>query len=547
MTENKKIIIFLLLLSILPRVISLVTFDFIDSGGGSDSVTYILLARNLFTGLGYTEFGLPHTVHHPFYPIMIGLVWKLVGDLALSAKLVSCISGILLVIPVYFFSSSIFGRRTGILAGMMTALSPILVYGSTESFSEPLYTLLLIMGLTAGWLSFKAGRFYQSIFSGIFLGLSFLTHPLGITFLPLVAGFNLLAGRRRSWLKERIPAAILITVAFCLISFPFWLYLHSVTENWQISGSSHYQDFGIRYDQSRGAAESEVIFYHMEKLFEQKPSADPNHKPISMAELIIFHPDRFLRIIGFNLRDGYHEAVKTAHYLALPLTVFFSLLATGLLILFTSFLFAFIRRRQRPAICYLVLMFTPLSVFLIMQIEHRYFFPFIPLALIAFARIVDGSWKFCKRSATLHKIFLFVLVVYYLSLSVASGFIIYRKALKTGIPYEYKILGNWMKENIPGVDEEKVMMFRLGISYYAGCDWNVFYWGDFPGLKNYLRKRDIKYLVVDSYKLHMIHPDLRFLLTADPLPPDFSLMRELKFDGRMIRLLEFHPKREGNR
>jgi len=192
-------------------------------------------------------------------------------------------------------------------------------------------------------------------------------------------------------------------------------------------------------------------------------------------------------------------------------------------------------------------MFTPLSVFLIMQIEHRYFFPFIPLALIAFARIVDGSWKFCKRSATLHKIFLFVLVVYYLSLSVASGFIIYRKALKTGIPYEYKILGNWMKENIPGVDEEKVMMFRLGISYYAGCDWNVFYWGDFPGLKNYLRKRDIKYLVVDSYKLHMIHPDLRFLLTADPLPPDFSLMRELKFDGRMIRLLEFHPKREGNR
>ena len=222
MTKHRRIILFLLLVALIPRLVSLVTFDFIDSGGGSDSVTYISLAHNLFTGRGYTEFGLPHTVHHPFYPIMIGLVWQLVGDLLLSAQLISCLAGILLVVPVYLMTSSMFGRRTGFLAGLMVALFPILVYGSTESFSESLYTFLLISGLAAGWVSFRSGQFLWPLLSGIFLGLSFLTHPLGVTYLPLVVGFNLLAGRRRLWLKERLRPALLISVAFIITCFPFW-------------------------------------------------------------------------------------------------------------------------------------------------------------------------------------------------------------------------------------------------------------------------------------------------------------------------------------
>ncbi|HDL65237.1 MAG TPA: hypothetical protein ENH12_07600 [Proteobacteria bacterium] len=545
MTSHKRIIFFLILLALIPRLISLFTFDFIDSGGGSDSVTYIALARNLFTGHGYTEFGLPHTVHHPFYPIMIGLIWQLTGDLLLSAQLISCLAGILLVVPVYLMASSMFGRRTGIMAGLMIALFPIMVYGSTESFSESLYTLLLLSGLAAGWLSYISGRLYLPVFSGIFLGLSFLTHPLGVTFFPLVAGFNLLAGSwRLSALRRRFIRTLLIAFGFILVCLPFWIHLHSVTGNWQLSGSSHYQDFGLRYDQSRGVNESKVIFEHMEALFDPEviPDVDPDHKPMGMAELIISHPDRFFGIIRFNLIDGYHEAVKTARYLSLPPGVLFILLATGIGVLIAFFLFAFIRNGQRAEIIYLALMFTPLSVFLIMQTEHRYFYPFIPLAVIGFAGVIESIDEFSRRKPRCRRIFLIGLWIFYLALAAGSAFVVYRKAIKIGVPYEYKIMGNWMKDNIPGIEKERVMMFRLGISYYAGCDWNVFYWGEFSGLKEYLKRRGIKYLEVDSYKLHMIHPDLRFLLTADPLPSDFSLVREIEYDGRKIRLLEFHPK-----
>lgn len=541
MKSQKRIIFYLLLLALIPRAISLATFDFIDSGGGSDSVTYIALARNLFTGRGYTEFGLPHTVHHPFYPVTIGLVWQLTGDLLFSAQLIACLAGILVVIPVYKLAESLFGRRTGVLAGLAAAIFPILVYGSTESFSESLYTLLLISGLAAGWLTFRSGGIFRPLLSGAFLGLAFLTHPLGVVFLPLVAGFNLLAGRHRSWTRERLRASILIVLAFCLTALPFWLFLRSATGRWQLSGSSHYQDFGLRYDQSRGVPESQVIFSHMEELFQPdlRPSADPDYRPIGMAELIFRHPGRFIQIIRFNIEDGYGEAVKTARYLSLSPRVFLALIGSGALLLTVVFIFSLIRPGRRGEVNYLALTFLPLGVFLVLQVEHRYFYPFIPAALIAFSAILERIWWWAEKRPALRRPLFFALMVYFLALATASGLLVYRKARKISVPYEYKILGTWMRQNVPGIEEERVMMFRLGVSYYAGCDWNVFYWGDLAGLKGYLRERSIRYLVVDSYKLHMLHPELRFLLDADPLPEGFYLIREIGYDGRKARLLKF--------
>ena len=546
MNPHKQLIILLLLIAIIPRALSLATFNFIDSGGGSDSVTYLLLANNLFSGRGYTLFGAPQTVRPPLYPIVIGLLNYLTGDPVRAALLASTVAGALLVIPVYLVAYEMFGRRAGFLAGLMTALFPILVYGSTESFSESLYTLLLISGMAAGWATFTAGGIRWPIYSGTFLALGFLTHPLGLSFLPLVAGFNLLAGRNRHWWKERIRSVILISGAFIIVCTPYWIYLYSVTGNWQISGHSHYKDIGLRYTQARGMAEGEIIFQHMEMYFhpDRFATCNPDYKPLSMSGLIFRHPARLIRIIRFNLLDGYQEIIKTAHYLSLSPAALLTLLFGGMLILLSYFALSFIRGRRQTAISYLILMFAPIGLFLIMIIEHRYFYIFIPLSLIAFARILDDIGKAGARKVGIRRIFTAGLVVYYLALTASSLFIVYRKVVKANVPYEYKIMGTWMRDNIPGIEEEKVMAFRLGVSYYAGSLWNVFYWGDLPGLRVYLAERGIKYLVVDRYKLHMIHPELRFLLDADPLPQSFSLVRELDFDGRKIRLIRFNAKGE---
>jgi len=172
---------------------------------------------------------------------------------------------------------------------------------------------------------------------------------------------------------------VLIVFGFILVCLPFWLHLHSVTGNWQLSGSSHYQDFGLRYDQSRGVNESKVIFDHMESLFEpdRTTDMDPDHKPMGMGELIVSHPDRFLGIIRFNLIDGYHEALKTARYLSLSPAVFFC--SAGGRYNYSG-CFIFFRLLSPPTtIGHRLSGFDVHStcVFLIMQTEHRYFFPFI--------------------------------------------------------------------------------------------------------------------------------------------------------------------------
>ncbi len=536
--RDKRVLPAILLVALCLRLVSLLTFNFIDSGGGSDTVTYLVLAENLFSGAGYTEFGLPHTVHHPFYPILIGSFHLLGPDLLASARLISFFSSVLLVIPVFFLGLSMFGAGSGLAAGLLAALFPPLLYGATEPFTEPLYTFLLLAALWAAWASGRRGSPAASAFSGVLFALAFLTHPMGAVFLPLFTAFVFLRGlwEKRAFLPL-LGRTLALPGAFSLVCLPFWLYLHSATGRWQLSGSSHYQDFGLRYEQGRGVPESRVIFEHMEELFhpEDVRLAEPGRVPLGMGELILKHPARFGRIVLFNLEDAWGEALKSARYLGIPPVFLPVLLAAGALFPAACLVFALVRRRSRSSVIFLLLALLPMGVFLVLQVEHRYFYPFIPVALILL------SWPLGRLGEHLvlsgrARTALALSVILFGSFLAGSVYLAWRKANYLGVPYEYRLLGDWMRENIEGIEEERVMMFRLGVSYYAGCEWNVFYWGDYPGLLEYMRRRDLNYLVIDAYKIHMIHPELRRLLAGDP-PPEFELVKEVSFSGRPARLL----------
>jgi len=169
--------------------------------------------------------------------------------------------------------------------------------------------------------------------------------------------------------------------------------------------------------------------------------------------------------------------------------------------------------------------------------EHRYFYPFVPLFLVGLAGFLsdrEEAWRGKKIPSAVFRVAVGLL---FLALLAGSAGVVHRKAVKAGIPYEFKGLGIWMKENIPGIAGEKVMMTRLAPAHYSGCEWNVFYWGEYPGLIDYLKERGIRYLIIDDWKIGLVHPDLQFLLSADPPPPEFEIVKEVAFDGRKVRLL----------
>lgn len=530
----------LLALAAIPRILSWLAFDFIDSGGGSDPVAYLNLACNLFSGNGFSTFGEVHTIHHPLYPVFIGIFWKILGDLLLAGQLVSVLAGIALIIPVYSLARNLFGPRAAFYAGLFTAFCPILVYGSSEAFCESLYVFLLISAVAVLANAWRKGRILPLAGAGLLVGGAFLTHPAGITFLPIFLLFLLAA----QWLPGHLTWRVLfyrvalILVGFCLAGLPWWIYLRIETGRWQVSGSSHYQDISLMLDEIEEKAESQVIFEHMELIYQGATESEYEREEIGIFALFIQQPEELVRLISHNLSKGAAELAKSAVFLGISYRTLILILGATALSIVAGIIFLLLSTRRFAEVLLLTLLFLPALTFVLLIVQHRYFYPFFPLAWILIGAVLAAGVERCQRvKAPRFGQFIRLLgVVIAVVLLAGSAGVIRRKWKKEAIPYEYKMLGEWMRENLPGLEEEKVMAFRLGFSFYAGSSWNVFYWGDYPGLLAYLQERGISYLIIDDYKLYMINPALRFLI-EDPPPEEFEEIKTKVFQGRRARLL----------
>jgi hypothetical protein len=269
-----------------------------------------------------------------------------------------------------------------------------------------------------------------------------------------------------------------------------------------------------------------------------------HHESIGFFKLACSQPMALIELVRYNLIDGFQEVEKSARLLGISTW----LLMTGLVGVVILLAYSLVKGKSRGkniiSRVFLAMLFLPSLVFIMVSVEHRYIYPFVPLVLIAISKVAaDWHVRVVDQAATFRRYaFYGVLTIAMVFMLVGSSRIIYRKWAKIGIPYEYKIMGDWIKSSIPGIQKEKVMMARLGISYYAGCQWNVFYWGDYPGLITYMNKRGIRYLVIDDYALPKISPGLHFLLEDDPPPSGFRMLKEFKFDGRKIKFMEYCPE-----
>ncbi|HEX7122721.1 MAG TPA: hypothetical protein VF178_10165, partial [Gemmatimonadaceae bacterium] len=106
----------LTLLAISALAIRLVIFAARGAFIGFDEGYYLLLARNLWSGHGYTLNGLPHVVFSPLYPVLTGGLARLTGDLIWAGRLVSAIASAALVIPTFYLARRIADERSAWIA-----------------------------------------------------------------------------------------------------------------------------------------------------------------------------------------------------------------------------------------------------------------------------------------------------------------------------------------------------------------------------------------------------------------------------------------------
>ena len=542
------ILCFLVFLSFLIRVLSLHFFHFIASGGGSaDSVAYAITGKNLFSGKGFSYQGTVQLIHPPLYPILIGFFWLLTNNLEFSGQVVSAIAGGLLVIPVYYFAKAIYGRKVGLVSTLLVAICPILIYGSTETFSESLYTLLLISSVALTWKALSSRNLLWISLAGLTIGLSFLTHPLGILFVPIFLVFLFLSLFliRTTTLTSVFKKTVLFLASFVIVCLPYWVFLHNHLGRWSFSANTNYVDIHWYKLRSEGMSQEEIMFKAGDPLVASGViTSDPRLSDSSTGVFgyYLSHPgelpERFMR----NLKDAFLEIEKIAQLLNIsPFALKAILSMVGLFILL-GFVKVFREKKFTVKELYLAFVFLSLSIFLLFRFEHRYFYPYVPLLLIIIARIAVEieSWlerKISPRNRVWGSVSGLLLTgILIVGMGSSSIFLIPKK--NDLVPYEYKIMGQWMKENIEDIENRLVMSRKLAVPFYAGARSQPVYYGEYPGLIEYAKSRKVDYLVIDDWIIPKTRPQFAFLLEENKNHPGLKLVHIVMYKGRKAILYE---------
>ena len=93
----------------------------------------------MIEGRGYTFDGKPETFFPPLYPIAIGLLYKIIGNLELAGHLVSAISWTGTIVVFFFFTRELYGTsKVTLLATAFLASNGFLVRSSPMVMSESL-------------------------------------------------------------------------------------------------------------------------------------------------------------------------------------------------------------------------------------------------------------------------------------------------------------------------------------------------------------------------------------------------------------------------
>ena len=208
-----------------------------------DEGWYLLLARSLFDGQGFSLTGLRHVTLSPLFPILAGVVAELIGDPIRAGRLVAAVAAGMLVWPCWSIFTRLADRRTAWIACVFVAVMPALAPFAAPYWigwdlwvgAEPLLHVFLYAGIAFALRGWREQRTTDWALAGVALALAYLARseailPLGILGLMLAA--------RALWL--RTPRAMLnvaaLALAFAVTAAPYWFYLHDALGRWTITG-----------------------------------------------------------------------------------------------------------------------------------------------------------------------------------------------------------------------------------------------------------------------------------------------------------------------
>jgi len=515
------------------RLLSLHFYHFIGVDGGVDGVGYAVSGKNLFSGLGYSFQGTPQLVNPPLYPILIGISWLFTHNLEFSGQMVSIITGSLLVIPVFYLAKEMFGRKAGLWSAIFVVICPPLIFGSTEVRVASLYTLLLWTVVAVGWKALQSKYLIWSVLAGLMLALCYLTRAEAIMFMPIflllyLLSFKLKTGSYLSIVKLIVFKSVILIIVFSLVSSPLWIFLYRHTGAWTFSGRGAHTFTGYYGD------DWERVNFELSSDLEGAQSKWLEEG--GLLNFVISNRQELLARWGHNLASIWSSEDRQSQLLGISPWI----VRSGLvfLILFISFGFIKFTRARHIAAkhIYMLVIASSSLIYFFFGIDWRYFYPYFPFLLLVLALIIVmlQNWSIrniIHTNRALTKIILYLpLGILLFAMGSYSGVLIGKKL--SYAPYEYKIVGQWMKENIDDVENKSVMSRKAGVPFYAEARHEPLYYGEYPGLIEYARSKKVDYLVIDEWTIPRTRPQFAFLLEESEKHPGLELVHTVKYEDR---------------
>src|SRR4051812_42859653 len=138
----------------------------------------------------------------PVYPLFIALVVARIGEDLAALALAQHLLGVVTCLLIAALGMRFWGRWTGLLAGLLVAVSGPLLVAEQYVMAEALF--IPFATLTMGWLALalERPRWWPLLIGGLLIGLAALTRPVGLVL--AVAALLALAGAG-CWRRSPTP------------------------------------------------------------------------------------------------------------------------------------------------------------------------------------------------------------------------------------------------------------------------------------------------------------------------------------------------------
>lgn len=469
-----------------------------------DETYYMLLARNLFRGAGYTLNGLYNISFPPLLPLMIGLLSKVTGSEIVALRLITALSGALVLLPVYLLARKIAGMKCAFYTLLLMCAQPACAYFLNLDSryimglyrgSEFFYELLLFTGLYFGFTAFEQGRMRDFAIAALSLAAAFLVRPEAVIYFVLVLifylGTHFLQDQDFSPVQGR--KILLFACVFCLVLSPYLYYIHRVSGAFILNGKIPVGDslresmielfekddwkrfISILYgfDETAQEMKSPVWGVNKEKKISLK---DRSGKSDAIEPGIFSFMSRNLKNYSIGMRFLYSPWLWIPALLGIVATVS-----------------ALIKNRTgvMKELFWGLGFLNSIIIGLGLYMVPRHHMVLIPILCLYTARGIYSLLSRLKGADLSTPIVLTGILIFSIAQSAAGSKNVEKSKFFTIAVSNHK-LALELKKTHPGV----IMSWHPSIAYYAGSDWQVLPKTSFPCMVEFALKKKVNYIVL---------------------------------------------------